>query len=710
MQPDLAPITPTPNQSPADNTVDPTPPSKPDTEFTDITLPSTLEATLAVAQSDVMQPVIIQPTEQAHDFTVPSLHPFQPALLSESVDSTATTDPNEPSPKVSVFPAVPVASRDMPTPQESQPPQLTQSTQSYVPPSYVPPQTHNQAQPTAPPQWQPQAQSTQYNPQVPIIMGGPGASFSPPPKSKKKLFILIGTSLATILLVSGGVFGLYLPNTPNNVYNTGINRSGEAINGIVAASTAPGKLATYKTSDISGTATLKFGGTTYAGNFETKFDQTSLDGGLNFTLNDPSSGNKTLNAKVLSELPAGGSFPNIYFQLNGLKALGLDSTAPGISGYDGKWILVGTDYLKSLGSSYFSGAANGSKQVTSSEIAEVARAASSVTKNYVFSTDPKTAIFNNKKFDGKEKVDGLDTYHYTVGINIAHIKAYCSALARSVLSTDAYKKVSGSSASEIGDAKTSASKTCNSGDNFGLKSSDTLDMWVDSKYKLIHKIRAYDDTNKNNYAEIGQLYNGGDNLSLFANSHDATAKSDTKFTLDTNMKTNAAKATLSFVSTSADSPGSATVTLTSKSSTTPVKITKPANPVLIQDVLQKLGYSSSSSSNSSGLDATQGNAKDTKRQTDIQNLQTQLEVYFQTSGSYPTLAQLNSATWRKVNMPSFDDGALQDPDGTNKTLIDTASATQYGYSAGGCNKGGCTSYTLTSQLSDGSSYTKLNLD
>src|SRR6185437_12524563 len=57
----------------------------------------------------------------------------------------------------------------------------------------------------------------------------------------------------------------------------------------------------------------------------------------------------------------------------------------------------------------------------------------------------------------------------------------------------------------------------------------------------------------------------------------------------------------------------------------------------------------------------QAKARNSKRQTDIQSVQTQLEAYFQTNGNYPSYANLSSSSWVTSNMKSLDTGALTDP-------------------------------------------------
>ena len=114
----------------------------------------------------------------------------------------------------------------------------------------------------------------------------------------------------------------------------------------------------------------------------------------------------------------------------------------------------------------------------------------------------------------------------------------------------------------------------------------------------------------------------------------------------------------------------------------------------------------------------QAKARNSKRQTDIQSVQTQLEAYFAQNGHYPSYADLNSSSWRATNMKSLDTGALLDPQASGTTsLSQTAGAKVYQYAP--LNSGGtscesddttCATYTLTATLEGGGTYQKTNLD
>jgi hypothetical protein len=147
---------------------------------------------------------------------------------------------------------------------------------------------------------------------------------------------------------------------------------------------------------------------------------------------------------------------------------------------------------------------------------------------------------------------------------------------------------------------------------------------------------------------------------------------------------------------------------------------------------------SSKSSSDSSSDSSENNpvagvlagqqqyARDTKRQSDMVSVQTQLEAYFQNFGYYPSFAEMNSPTWRNANMKSMDPYSLVDPksscDPTKQgCLVTTPRAGAYAYAvtdtAGkSCEADAtkCAAYTVTAifeNARNGSkTYSKQNLD
>ena len=69
----------------------------------------------------------------------------------------------------------------------------------------------------------------------------------------------------------------------------------------------------------------------------------------------------------------------------------------------------------------------------------------------------------------------------------------------------------------------------------------------------------------------------------------------------------------------------------------------------------------------------QQKARNTKRQTDINALQGQLEAYFAQNGNYPTQANMQDRSWIQSNLKGLDMAALQDPNwSTNATCKDSS--------------------------------------
>jgi prepilin-type N-terminal cleavage/methylation domain-containing protein len=106
----------------------------------------------------------------------------------------------------------------------------------------------------------------------------------------------------------------------------------------------------------------------------------------------------------------------------------------------------------------------------------------------------------------------------------------------------------------------------------------------------------------------------------------------------------------------------------------------------------------------------QQKARNTKRQTDINAIDSTVEAYYASNGFYPTLANLNDATFRTANLKGFDPAALQDPKGSTQTLAAATTATSYGYVAtpASCDNTTtqCTAFVVTATLEGGGTYAK----
>lgn len=109
--------------------------------------------------------------------------------------------------------------------------------------------------------------------------------------------------------------------------------------------------------------------------------------------------------------------------------------------------------------------------------------------------------------------------------------------------------------------------------------------------------------------------------------------------------------------------------------------------------------------------------RNAKRQSDVSELRDELEAYYYQKNKYPTLAQLNDASWRAANMKGLDTTDLTDPSSHSSTLVSLPAKDVFAYtvtspSGKTCNdvKILCTQYTLTATLEGGGTYVKNNLN
>jgi general secretion pathway protein G len=98
----------------------------------------------------------------------------------------------------------------------------------------------------------------------------------------------------------------------------------------------------------------------------------------------------------------------------------------------------------------------------------------------------------------------------------------------------------------------------------------------------------------------------------------------------------------------------------------------------------------------------QQRARNTKRQTDINAIDSHLEAYNADQGYYPTLTDMNTNSWVTTNLKGLDPAALQDPQGTSQTLVSAPAAKSYAYQPTDDNGNACddsttmcTKFTLT---------------
>jgi type IV pilus assembly protein PilA len=119
----------------------------------------------------------------------------------------------------------------------------------------------------------------------------------------------------------------------------------------------------------------------------------------------------------------------------------------------------------------------------------------------------------------------------------------------------------------------------------------------------------------------------------------------------------------------------------------------------------------------------QAKARNSKRQTDVQSIQTQVEAFFSENGYYPSRTDMNDNAFLSAKLKSLDTGALVDPSNPTKsqTLVAAPVAKSYAYavtdsSGNSCETDDttCAKYTLTAtyegSVNGATTYVKTNLD
>lgn len=528
-------------------------------------------------------------------------------------------------------------------------------------------------------------------------------------KTARRLWIALGiSSVLLIILGLAYLFLVYIPDMPQNVWQTGLNRSGKAMTTISGDLTQKEGLDVIKKSEVNATLTATKGRSNYDGEAHITYDSTNIKGDIKLTQKNDGQADKVFTNTFMSQAQDNAQFPTLYMQFTGLKTIGIGDILPGLLTYENKWLVVNDAYIKSLGVSPDQVKQLKDNQVTSQDVSQALEIAIDTSAEYMLTTNPKKAVFEQRKFLRKERVDGKTTYHYVVAINKQHAKDYCAALATNLSQTQLYKKYDPKG---TGSQKDSIMKTCQDYVENNIHTNDTFDMWIEAHYKLIYRLRFTDKQDKNSYRDIGQYYHGGSSIQFFATSHNAASRQDTGFVLETNFKTHDTKGAITAVSTGS-SPYTLKVVWEAKPYTGEIKIDKPAAVVPIQDVFKAINLDPTMFGKPSGK-----NAQDTERQADIRTLGANMEEYFSTSHRYPTLVNLNDTKWLKGNMPGLDVAALKDPENSSSALVSTPTAKTYAYQAkakdgSACDnvKKDCTTYTLIATLSDSTTYVKQSLN
>lgn len=104
-----------------------------------------------------------------------------------------------------------------------------------------------------------------------------------------------------------------------------------------------------------------------------------------------------------------------------------------------------------------------------------------------------------------------------------------------------------------------------------------------------------------------------------------------------------------------------------------------------------------------------------ERQRDVRQLQDALEDYYSQNEVYPTLANLNDASWRTKNLKNISADELTDPKSKSAVMVTAPQANAYSYApttadGNSCDNStsDCMKYVLTATQEGSEVYTKNN--
>ena len=222
---------------------------------------------------------------------------------------------------------------------------------------------------------------------------------------------------------------------------------------------------------------------------------------------------------------------------------------------------------------------------TAAQTRDALSKAQAINKQYLFTADSSHAVLQNKKYVGKETKDGRSVYHYAVGYNKAHLKAYVDALSRaldsSALNSWAKSANDGKSLSEVFDVASLKDAITSANPGYAF------DVWIDAKTKLVQSVTFTDPKRPAATFTLGQNYTGGSSypftLSFQDKADDGTTESGSlKLMIDS--VSNKETGTLAFNALGAKVDLSFSVTPSTKD----VHVTAPVGAQSANDILSGL--------------------------------------------------------------------------------------------------------------------------
>ena len=354
--------------------------------------------------------------------------------------------------------------------------------------------------------------------------------------ARRRPFRLAVIGLAGLLIVTGlgyvGYTYVYVPNNPTLLWSVSLKRTGKGIDGLLKGSGTSSQQATKVNGTYEFDAALIAGD----GSFQIEADDTNAS--VRFDLG---MAGIRANADVLVLKVQNSEKFDLYAKVSGLQGIGslIDNgdkeLATRIEQLNDQWISIDHSYLDQLDTK----TGNKATDFSSKDVNEIIRKMQPLDDTYVFSADNQTRVFTVRQNVGKEKHNGLKTYHYKVSVDKDHLRNYLKDTKQALAATRLPTLSSDTNYNETMD------KLIKSVDR--LKGTETADVWVNQRTRLIQSIRIIDPQKTSDYIEFGLNYNGGSELPFYVTfiaTDDGNGRVDISSVYNTKTKVNKTHVTI----------------------------------------------------------------------------------------------------------------------------------------------------------------------
>lgn len=325
--------------------------------------------------------------------------------------------------------------------------------------------------------------------------------------------------IAIVLFFVGaiaGVFGYYIPNRPENVYRTGLDRTGQMMSQLDEQFAAIDEIASSDGFQMDGSINTQMEEGTISGTMSSRAGESSSETNIDVSgeIGDDSFGmNINLGFDIITDIVEGNEYPDVFFKVRGGELLSMIS--PQIAQYDEQWVHAEASFIEETLSELIDdfesedeGAAEGWLELIDD--------LGDVVADYVLTSDEK-GILELDEIVGAEERNDTRTYRYNVSINRDNTEEFCTELFDTI-GQSSFVQSQLSSTIELNDEdRDNQISDCVA--SFADFYDDVdITMWIDRSTKLIHQLRFEDDDGFT--LEVGQTYDGSDKFDLFINAFD----------------------------------------------------------------------------------------------------------------------------------------------------------------------------------------------